>query len=411
MGITIYPFYGGGNGGGSGAGGSSVSLDGPLSLYVGQDAQWQITDFDVFSEYVVQASAGTISIDGDVIDYTAPAVAGEVALTITVNGVARAVAVEILPAGIAAPTGVSPTAGVTDIGETPTLTSSAFAAIGLSDTHAASRWRVYLVYPSVALVHDSDWSASALTSYAVPSGVLSVNTVYAWTVEHRGAVLGDSPPSAATGFTTATVFWNPYDPANIGQPRAGGFFIGVMKYADGDYELIDAGKASETSLVYNASNTVNGGTTSYHDGLANSSAMNSASWPAAKYCLDGAWGGQSDWYLPARDEAELRYRNLKPSTASNITGARPESGNYGENANSVPTGAAYAVGSPAQTALVPFRAGGAEALNGIGTWYWTSTQYAPSTSGAWIQRCSDGYQYDGYKLNSYLVRPVRRLKI
>ena len=41
-------------------------------------------------------------------------------------------------------------------------------------------------------------------------------------------------------------------------------------------------------------------------------------------------------------------------------------------------------------------------------WYWSSTE--DSNSFAWIQRFSDGYQLNGFKTNSYLVRCVRRYK-
>lgn len=37
-----------------------------------------------------------------------------------------------------------------------------------------------------------------------------------------------------------------------------------------------------------------------------------------------------------------------------------------------------------------------------------STEYAPNTNNAWIQRFSDGNQNNNNKNNAYLVRPVRR---
>jgi hypothetical protein len=140
--------------------------------------------------------------------------------------------------------------------------------------------------------------------------------------------------------------------------------------------------------------------------------MNSSTWPAAYHCLTGTWGSKDDWYLPARDEFELCYRNLKPTTAANYVGTRPDGiGGHGENANSNPTGSAYTTSVPGRTSVALFQDGGSEALNGAGTYYWTSTQYAPYTYYAWRQRCSDGSQDTNPKLNSYLVRPVRRLKI
>jgi hypothetical protein len=280
-------------------------------------------------------------------------------------------------------------------------------ALGGSDTHAASRWRVY---QGATLVHDSDWSASALVSYPVPAGVLSVNASYTWAVEHRGVFLGDSAPSSPTDFVTAAFFFNPYTAAP-GTPRAGGFFVGVMTYSDGDYELIDAGKSSETRLTLKTTNTVTSGTYSDGDGLANSTAMNSDGHPAAQYCLTYAGGGQDDWYLPARDEQELRYRRLKPSVYGNSTGARDGGGNVGDNANSNPPGASYTAGVPGQTESTAFRAGGAEALNSPWEYYWTSTQYAPTAGRCWVQNYTDGRQENYYLGSLFWVRPVRRLKI
>jgi hypothetical protein len=107
---------------------------------------------------------------------------------------------------------------------------------------------------------------------------------------------------------------------------------------------------------------------------------NSTVYPAAHFCNDLSIGGYSDWYLPARDELELIYRNLKPVTDNNYTtdrnrptGATPDyknlgslgddtSNTHGLNNNSDPQGVAYTSGSPAQTSVAAFQSGGAEAM-------------------------------------------------
>jgi len=411
MGITVYPFWGmgePGSGGGS-ADARPVALDGPLSLYVGQSASWQITDFDVFSEYLIQVDAGVASLDGDTIDYTAPPSAGEATLTITVNGVARALAIEVRPAVVMAPAITAPLDGAIEIGETPTITTAAFSVVGAADTHIASRYRVWSA-DGQTLIYDSGPTAD-LVQHVVPAGYLQAGEVgYLLEAAHQGQSLGWSEYGARIAITTDLSFFDPYTAAP-GLPMHGGFFVGVMRYSDGDYLLIDAGKAAETSLTYKTASAATAGTDSYHDGLANSNAMNDAGHPAAQYCRAYRGGGFDDWYLPARDERELCYRRLKPGTASNQMGSRSESGNHGDNANSVPIGASYTTTAPAQTSAAAFRSGGAEAFNDAGTWYWTSTQYAPYTGGVWIQRCSDGGQNYNYKTYSFLVRPVRRVKI
>jgi hypothetical protein len=153
---------------------------------------------------------------------------------------------------------------------------------------------------------------------------------------------------------------------------------------------------------------------------------NSTVYPAAHFCNDLSIGGYSDWYLPARDELELIYRNLKPVTDNNYTvadratGATPDYKNLGSlgdtanthglNNNSSPQGVAYTAGSPAQTGVAAFQTGGAEAMTFGSARYWSSTEY--STTDAWYQYYNSvlpGFQNgnDG-KTGAGYVRAVRR---
>jgi hypothetical protein len=151
-------------------------------------------------------------------------------------------------------------------------------------------------------------------------------------------------------------------------------------------------------------------------------------YPAAHYCNNLSIGGYSDWYLPARGELELIYRNLKPVTNNNYTVAnRPllatrdyknlgslgdTSPNHGVNNNSDPQGVAYTSGSPAQTSVAAFQTGGAEAM-AFGTLaYWSSTEYVDPNG--WYQyygTTTPGAQNEpvsGNKTQSFYVRAVRR---
>jgi hypothetical protein len=152
---------------------------------------------------------------------------------------------------------------------------------------------------------------------------------------------------------------------------------------------------------------------------------NSTVYPAAHFCNDLSIGGYSDWYLPARDELELIYRNLKPVTDNNYTttdrptGATPDYKNLGSlgdvanthglNNNSDPQGVAYTTTVPGQTAVAAFQSGGAEAMTFGSNRYWSSTEY--STTVAWAQRYvtgGPGNQVGISKDVSYYVRAVRR---
>ena len=199
------------------------------------------------------------------------------------------------------------------------------------------------------------------------------------------------------------------------------------------FRVIVAPKSSgeNTSKQYKNANTdAPPATGTYTEGLKATLAMvadgNSTVYPAAHYCNDLSIGGYSDWYLPARDELELIYRNLKPDTNNNYTvtdrqnsptpnytnlGSIGTGGtSHGLNYNSDPQGVAYTAGSPAQTSAAAFQSGGAEAMGFGFITYWSSTEY--NTTIAWNQyywTSFPGRQQGGNsKTDSFYVRAVRR---
>jgi hypothetical protein len=158
--------------------------------------------------------------------------------------------------------------------------------------------------------------------------------------------------------------------------------------------------------------------------LAMVAAGTSFNYPAAHWANNLTINTYSDWYVPARDELELIWRNLKPITNNNYTVAdRPTAAtpNYqnlgslgdtanthGLNNNSDPQGVAYTTTVPGRTAVAAFQSGGAEAMTGPGQ-YWSSTEY--NASNAWAQNFGTvrpGGQYEHAKTIGYYVRAVRR---
>ena len=199
-------------------------------------------------------------------------------------------------------------------------------------------------------------------------------------------------------------------PLTIGQSFGGGFYAGQISTTGNsvaDYNLVIGPVASaQSSLQWKTANTSTSGTDSDIDGPANSTAMNNASHPAAQFCEGLTVGGFSDWYLPARNELDVCYYNLKPTTDNNDTTA-------GINANAVPARASnYTIGTPAQTSAAAFIVTtGAQAFSSAGAAnnYWTSTQF--SATGGKTQRFSNGdFNYEN-KSNSYSVRAVRRVAV
>jgi hypothetical protein len=201
------------------------------------------------------------------------------------------------------------------------------------------------------------------------------------------------------------------------------------------YRVIVAPKSSgeNTGKAYkNAGTVAPAATGTLTEGLKATLALvadgNSTVYPAAHFCNDLSIGGYSDWYLPARDELELIYRNLKPVTDNNYTVAnRPVlstrdyknlgslgdvANTHGLNNNSDPQGVAYTSGSPAQTSVAAFQTGGAEAMTFGSNAYWSSTEYVDLN--AWYQyygTSNSGAQNEpvsGIKTQSFYVRAVRR---
>jgi len=209
----------------------------------------------------------------------------------------------------------------------------------------------------------------------------------------------------------------------IGEAFGGGFYAGNIVEGGTEYYIIVAPKSSgeNSSKEFKTSNTAApSATQTLNNGPAASSSMNSAAYPAAQFCEGLTIGGFSDWYLPARDELELCYRNLKPGTTANNTTNRGKSsitypeGNdlladtMGVNRNSDPTGAAYTSGTPSQTSVTAFITGGTEAFNSLG-FYWSSSEY--TVTGAWRQYFLDGFQQNAFKSGSIYVRAVRRVPV
>ena len=193
----------------------------------------------------------------------------------------------------------------------------------------------------------------------------------------------------------------------IGQALGGGYFAGQISTAGNgtaDYNLVVGPVSSaQSTLQWKIVNTSTAGTSSVINGPANSSAMNNATHPAAQFCEGRTIGGFTDWYMPAKNELEVCYYNLKPTTTGNNTGS-------GINANAVPARASnYTTGIPARTSAADFQSTGAEDF--ATQYYWTSTE--ASAAYAWFHYFYNGNQTTTafYKNGSTFVRAVRRVAV
>jgi hypothetical protein len=206
--------------------------------------------------------------------------------------------------------------------------------------------------------------------------------------------------------------YKPAAPTVIGQAFGGGFYAGKIAVGGGGvatHYLIVAPKASGENSSRNWSSfAVSTNQTSVIDGPTNSAveAALGASYQAATFCEGLTIGGYSDWYLPAKNELEVLYYFLKPTTDTNETSIS------GSNANAVspePVSTNYTSGSPAQTSAgIGFRTGETNAF--ASTNYWSSTE--GNANGAWRQGFANGFQFDlNDKTNAFYVRAVRRIPV
>jgi len=232
---------------------------------------------------------------------------------------------------------------------------------------------------------------------------LTGNTAYTFTVKATNAI-GQSAASAASNSITTL-------PA-IGQAYGGGFFAGQISTAGNgiaDYNLVigPVASAESSSKQYKNANTATPGANSLIDGPQNTADIvadgNSSVYPAAHFCNDLVIGGFSDWYMPAKNELEVCYYNLKPNTTLNTTAS-------GTNTNAVPSrGSNYTTGTPVQTSVAAFQTGGAEAFTA--DYYWSSSESVDLTLAAWEQLFNSGTQAINGKTDPRRVRAVRRISV
>lgn len=490
---------------------SAVSLSGSTDIYVGQVITYTVTDYNAFSAYAVSVTAGSASIAGDQITFTAPATAQSVTLTVTRAADPTAFALTVQAAGVATPSITSPINAATGaLGPSLTLTSSTFGWLGVADTHLDSDWQLATDAGFATIVQSTTADAANKTSW---TATVATGTTYYARVRHRGVANGVSAYSATVSFATAATF-NAYiatptaTPAAFGNALEGGFYTGMIwnelvqsttsttigtgskvftvadmtasplvyagqtlevrsranpankmigtvtgasgtsltinvttvggsgAFADwsimAQYRVIVAPKSTgeNTSIAYkNANTAAPAACSTLTEGRKATLAMVAADtatvYPAAHWCNNLSIAGKTDWYLPARDELELCWRNLKPTADANHTTAdRGDSAidyknlgafddtviTHGTNNNSSPSGAAYTTGVPAQVAAGKnFRTGESEAFVYSSFHYLSASEYSDSL--AWTQAWHStypGYQRANSKAFAYYVRAVRR---
>jgi hypothetical protein len=198
---------------------------------------------------------------------------------------------------------------------------------------------------------------------------------------------------------------------------AGGYFGGqinnggtiynmiVAPVADGQYPGGGSG-GTPTTVQYKISNSADSPAATFQNevyGFDATTAGNDAAHPMFQWAKALNIGGFTDWYIPAKNELEILYYNLKPGIATNDTGS-------GINPDAVPARASnYTAGTPAQTTSALF-AGGSQAFTDAG-YYWSSSQDTAFAIIAWGQYFVNGLQDKNFKntICCGFARAVRRV--
>jgi hypothetical protein len=247
--------------------------------------------------------------------------------------------------------------------------------------------------------------------------------------QYAGGFISKTPPavttSSAQGMWTLSQaaqykkagVWPAYvpPPTVIGQAYGGGFYAGkISTTANGvatHYLVVAPKSTGENSSRTWGTNGVTTGITSDINGPTNTTSLVAlgANYQAAIFCNNlnsgGGLNGYTDWYLPAKNELEVLYYFLKPTTDGNNT-------SYGSNANAVspePVSQNYTSASiPARTSAgIGFRLGETNAF--VNDYYWSSSEV--NSNAAFRQGFDIGNQISGNKFSYYYVRAVRRIPV
>lgn len=183
------------------------SLMGPGIVYGGMSYTFEITDYDSFSEYSVEAINATatinekiISIVVDEVDYTS-----NVTISVYRNGVHSEFTLPVGEQEVAKPSINSPLNNATETPLALTISTSAFATNPTEfDTHSSTDWQVATDASFTSKIIDVIADTVNLESYDA-SG-LDTNTTYYIRVRHNGEHLGSSDWSDTVSFTTANTY-------------------------------------------------------------------------------------------------------------------------------------------------------------------------------------------------------------
>ena len=240
---------------------------------------------------------------------------------------------------------------------------------------------------------------------------LSTSTSYTFTVTATNIAGTSSASGVSNSITTPAL-----TPTVIGEAWGGGYYAGKISTSGNGvathYLIVAPASTESLGLTwgqYNQSSTAN----SDIDGPFNTTLMANAGSQAASYCKNLTTGGYTDWYLPAKNELEVLYYFLKPTTDSNNTAF-----SSGSNANAVapePRNTPYTSGSPSQTTATAFQYNQSQAFYpkpGYPNYpYWCSTANYNDLYAFYQQMDAGLQQTIARNSTGCMTRAVRRIPV
>lgn len=175
------------------------TVSGDLTIEVNQTKEYFLTGYDAFSVYDVRAVSGMVSVDRNVITYTAPGEPGQSGFTINGRMVAVTVTVVNAVEGIAPPVMLTPVRGTAGLTGPVSVTSSAFVTDN-AETHASTSWQCAEDPGFTVIVVSVDQSTVHKTSWSIDTVMLGKH--YFIRARYHGSGGGVSPWSEETHFTS-----------------------------------------------------------------------------------------------------------------------------------------------------------------------------------------------------------------
>ena len=243
-----------------------------------------------------------------------------------------------------------------------------------------------------APVSDGGATITSYTATSSPSGITgTLSQAGSGTITISGLTLGTPYTFTVTatnsaGTSAASAASNSVTPAFIiGMAYEGGYYAGQYSSSGNgiaNYNLVIAPYSTGRSiLAWKNAMSATPGADSNSNGTQNTADMvadgNATVYPCAHFCNNLSTGGQTDWYMPAKNELEVCFYNLRPYSPNVV----PNNTGSGVNPNAVPARASTydALGPPNQTTATIFQISNSESFGNIG--YWTSTEYSVNYAG------------------------------